>query len=103
MRKRLKPPSAHICPSNSGWRPSVPSPAPPGSDRADDMQLAMEKPYIIAAIGLTRLSWGLGVQRMSLINQVPSGVIDRRIAPIVSAGRVMSWRQSKGNTRYGER
>lgn len=39
---------------------------------ADAMQENNENPYIIANIGLRRLSSNLGFERISLINQVPS-------------------------------
>jgi hypothetical protein len=49
--KVLKPPSAHIRLATSQLKPTVPKPAPPGSDNADDMHVATENPYIIASSG----------------------------------------------------
>ncbi len=50
----------------------VPSPAPPGSDSAEDMHETIEKPRNIASIGLRRLPAQLSSHRISLISQVPS-------------------------------
>ena len=57
---------------------------------AEDMQLSSEKPYIIAAMGLRRLSSKRGLQRMSLMNQVPSSFRLRLIVLITACGSVMS-------------
>ena len=59
------------------------------------MQLATDIPYIMASIGLRRLSRQVGADRMSLISQVPSGRMALRMAAIASAGRGMSWMQSR--------
>ena len=42
--------AAHLARDDSG-KPSVPSPAPCGSESADDMQVSTDAPYIIDAIG----------------------------------------------------
>ena len=63
------------------------------------MQVATDVPYIMASMGLRRLSTQLALERMSLINQVPSGLMARRMAAIASAGRGMSWMQSSVTTR----
>ena len=46
-------------------------------------------------MGLRRLSSKRGLLLMSLMNQVPSGRITRRISAITKSGRVMSCTQSK--------
>ena len=63
------------------------------------MQVATDVPYIMASMGLRRLSTQSALDRMSLINQVPSGLTARRMAAIASAGRGMSWMQSSVTTR----
>ena len=81
------------------WKPSVPSPAPPGSERADDMQVATDVPYIMASTGLRWLSCQVAPARMSLMSQVPSAVWPAGWRRCASAGRGMSWMQSKVSTK----
>ena len=47
--KRENPAARDMLSASSGWNPSVPSPAPPGSDRPDDMQAATEVLHIMHA------------------------------------------------------
>ena len=66
---------------------------------AEDIHVRTEKPYIMASIGLLRLTTHESSQRMSLINHVPSGARAAWTASIVSAGWVMSCRQSNVRIR----
>ena len=52
----VKPAACVISSNTPVVSPSVPSPAPPGSDMADDMQYRIDMPYISGRTGMARLS-----------------------------------------------
>ena len=93
------PAAAHKLSRRSGSRPSVPRPAPPGSDIADDMHVDTDVAYIIASSGFLRLVDHSGADRISFISQVPSGFNALLTDAAASAGRGMSWRQSRVSIR----
>ena len=57
---------------HAGGQPECPSPAPPGSDMADDMQYRIDMPYISGRTGMARLSSRPPRARMSATIQTPS-------------------------------
>jgi hypothetical protein len=62
----LNPAWRHMRSSRDGGRPSVPSPAPPGSDSPDGKHEPTELPYSIAATGRARLSCQVSPAQSSL-------------------------------------
>ena len=66
---------------------------------ADAMQAVTENPKNMASMGFFRFCSHVGQHRISFTSHVPSGATALRTAAMASAGRVMSWRQSKVSTR----
>jgi len=63
---REKPAFTNISCATSTVKPSVPSPLPPGSERADDMQSKRLKPYIMAGAGWLERFSAMHLQRAQL-------------------------------------
>ena len=102
-RKRVKPAVSTSARTRDSLSPSVPNPAPPGSESALDMHDSTLMPYIIAVIGfLATFCSKLSSALISAISHTPSGPSARRIAPAIAAGSVMSCRQSKVLTKSSE-
>ena len=99
----MNPASRAIASAFAGGRPSVPRPAPPGADSADDMHENTLIPYISGAIGfLAMFCSNVSRALMSTSNHVPSSRSAARMACITSCGCVMSWMQSNVVTRSSE-